>query len=236
MRVLLARLPWLRGILTNFLYRALLSGLSRITGFVNVPVMPQSTGKIVRSWIWEIPSITKCLESDFVSWILGFGFGDLVKKHARIKRRNNRKGKTVHCQGKGPVGEILAIFFFCVLERDGKSNERRSKKQEKDKYIKNNLYLKNLYLKKQLLKNLYLRNLYLKNLYLKNSFWKTCIWETCIWKTCIWKTCIWKTCFWKTSIWKTCSWKTSVWKTPVSKNLYLRNLYLKNLYLKNRFL
>ena len=51
--VLLARLPWLRGILTNFLYRALLSGLSRITGFVNVPVMPQSTGKIVRSWIWE---------------------------------------------------------------------------------------------------------------------------------------------------------------------------------------
>ena len=26
---------------------------SRITGFVNVPVMPRSIGKIVRSWIWD---------------------------------------------------------------------------------------------------------------------------------------------------------------------------------------
>ena len=57
--------------------------MSRITGFVNVPVMPQSIGKIVRSWIWDFDTL--CLESLVLSmflwchralaksWDVGFG-------------------------------------------------------------------------------------------------------------------------------------------------------------------
>ena len=50
---------------------------SRISGFVNVPVMPQSIGKIVRSWIL-IPSTTKGLESMVLS-VMPQSIGKIVR-------------------------------------------------------------------------------------------------------------------------------------------------------------
>ena len=93
--------------------------MSRLTGFVNVPVMPQSIGKIVRFGIL-IPSIlTKCLafESlvlsmflvilevwfcilDFWVWIWS-----VVQKKQMIKKgEKTKKEEKIHClQGANPV-------------------------------------------------------------------------------------------------------------------------------------
>ena len=144
--------------------------------------MPQSIGKLVRSWIWDfdalnyywgleslvlstflwchralanswdlgfgilMPSITKCLTSlvlsmflvildvwfgilDFGVWNWRFGQRKQMSKKPEKNHEITKKEEQVHClqglilfyhRGKGPLGETLAIFFFGVLESDGK--------------------------------------------------------------------------------------------------------------------
>jgi len=91
--------------------------VSRLTGFVNVPVMPQSIGKIVRFGIL-IPSITKCLafESLVLSmflvilevWFCILDFGVWIWEESKEtddkKRSKNQKEEKIHClQGANPV-------------------------------------------------------------------------------------------------------------------------------------
>ena len=78
---------------------------------------------------------------------LGFWGLDLEssqKKQMIKKGEKTKKEETIHClqganpvlpQGEGPPRGNSRDFFLGVLQRDGKSNERRRKKTRKNKKI-----------------------------------------------------------------------------------------------------
>ena len=108
--------------------------------------MPQSIGKIVRSWIWDFDIFCGSKKRfsrdrfiflrrfwrslEFESWNLEFGFW-VLEFRFRLASTLPAKPSFSHVLwAHGPRGNSRQ-FFFGVLDRDGKSNERHRKKQEK---------------------------------------------------------------------------------------------------------
>ena len=108
--------------------------MSRISGFVNVPVMPQSIGKIWRYQIL-IPSTTRCLESLVLSMFLWC-------HRALAKSGDLRFGilipSTTRCLDSLVLSMFLVILevWFCILDfgvwRFGRKKERKKEKKEKN--------------------------------------------------------------------------------------------------------